>query len=144
MRVAVIPGSRPSTMGAPRRGAGRAHASDPTPPATAARARHNTLGNRGKPPAPLIVAGVSSARTVTRRPPAGARRKPAPRSGNRRPAARRPPSRRAPARRRTRSLRRYLQPATLWPLLLIALVTLLAFAWDADQQNTPQMRTAPC
>jgi hypothetical protein len=39
---------------------------------------------------------------------------------------------------------RYLQPATLWPLLLIALVALLAFAWDADQQNTPQMRTAPC
>jgi hypothetical protein len=85
------------------------------------------------------VAVVSSARTATRRPPAGARRRSATRSGNRRPAGRRPP-----ARRRSRGLHRHLKPATLWPLLLIALVALLAFAWDADQQNAPQMRTAPC
>jgi hypothetical protein len=35
-------------------------------------------------------------------------------------------------------------PAALWPVLLIALVALLVFAWDADQQNSPLLRTAPC
>ncbi|MGY1604962.1 hypothetical protein [Geodermatophilus sp. SYSU D00815] len=81
---------------------------------------------------------MSSARTVTRRPSAGPRKRTAAR-----PVVRRRPARRA-SRGRSKgfSLGR-LTPAHLWPPLLIALVVLVGLVWDGDGQDVP-VATAQC
>ncbi|MGY1618821.1 hypothetical protein ACI797_18935 [Geodermatophilus sp. SYSU D00691] len=81
---------------------------------------------------------MSPARTVTRRSSAGPRKRTAARPGVRR----RPVRRAAKGRGKGFSLRR-LEPAQWWPPLLIALVVLLGFAWDADGQDVP-VATAQC
>ncbi|MGY1810189.1 hypothetical protein ACI8AF_22715 [Blastococcus sp. SYSU D00669] len=81
---------------------------------------------------------MSPARTVTRRSSAGPRRRTAARPGVRR----RPVRRAAKGRGKGFSLRR-LKPAQWWPPLLIALVVLVGFAWDADGQDVP-VATAQC
>src|SRR4051794_29843436 len=78
---------------------------------------------------------MSPARTVTRRPSAGPRRR----------TTARPGGRSRPVRRRsgTAKRRRQFRPATLWPPLLVVLVVLVGLAWDADGKDVP-VATAQC